>query len=517
MTSTDINYYFELTRNFEPIETGDSFHVSHEIYHIGNEKITLYWASGSNSFEPDQIKVEPWVEEMPKNRTLISDLENKTGKKVLVKGWVSQWRELKKMSFVILRDMTGYCQVIVPKDICRSLLSESVIEIVGEVKQTNQSNDFSLEIFAESLTVISEAEVLPFPISREIDAPPFNTLNIHRPLTLRKEKERCIFKIQAEFISAFRDFFDRKGFTEINSTKISASGLEGGADMFTVDYFGTPMYLTQSPQFYKQTMVGVFERVFEVGKVYRAEGSNTNRHLSEFIGLDIEMGFINSAQDIMNIEEEMLNYIFYKLYDNRSKELKYLNIDFKPENDNYLYFKSTPGIVLPKIPRISYNELFSILDIEGELRLYAHMYQNGINSEIEKWIGDYAKIKFNSDFVFIYGYPLNEKPFYTMPSQETILNEGKEFLTESFDLIYKGVEITSGGQRIHNYKQLVESIKSKGLNPDNFDSYLMPFKYGMPPHGGFGIGLERILKQMLNLQTADEASLIPRTKEKFIH
>ena len=320
MKINDINYYFELTKNFEPIESGSSLHMCHEIYHIGEEKITLYWTLDSNSVEPNDIQVE-LIEKCPKIRTLISNLENKIGEKVLIKGWVSQWRELKKMSFVILRDMSGYCQVVVPKDICRSLLVESVIEVVGEVKETKQSNDFSLEIFVDNLNIISESEVLPFPISREIDAPPFNTLNQYRPLTLRKEKERCIFKIQSEVIYAFRKFLNKRGFTEINSTKISAAGLEGGADMFTVDYFGTPMYLTQSPQFYKQTMVGVFERVFEVGKVYRAEGSNTNRHLSEFIGLDIEMGFIDSVQDIMNIEEQLLNYIFYSIYENCSKEL----------------------------------------------------------------------------------------------------------------------------------------------------------------------------------------------------
>jgi nondiscriminating aspartyl-tRNA synthetase len=502
MTSTSNYYYYELTRNFQPIEIGDSFHVSHEVYHIGDEKITLYWSIDSSSDIPDLVEVEPWKEILPIHRTFISDLDQKINKKVLLKGWVSQWRELKKFSFLILRDKTGYSQVIIPKDLCRSLSIESVVEIIGEVKEANQSNDFGVEVLAQKLDIISESETLPFPISREEDIPPFNTLNQFRPLTLRKEKERCIFKIQSVIISAFRDFLNNNGFTEIQSTKLSAAGLEGGSDMFTVDYFGTPMFLTQSPQFYKQTMVGVFERVFEIGKVYRAEGSNTNKHLSEFIGLDIEMGFIKSAEDVMSMEEALLKFIFNRVQTTCVKQLNYLNIDLNQ---------------VKPIPRITYNELFAILETQGELRLHAHMYQHGINSEIEKWVGDYAKNKFDSDFVFIYKYPLNEKPFYTMPSDETILNEGTEFLTESFDLLYKGVEITSGGQRIHNYTQLVESIKSKGLNPDNFESYLMPFKYGMPPHGGFGIGLERVLKCMLNLQTADEASLIPRTREKFIH
>lgn len=501
-------YWFKLTRNLEPIEVSDSLHIYSETYKVENDKVTLYWAiDGSDSIYPDKVMIESWQEPVPKKRTFIKNLTEFVGEKVLVKGWVSQWRELKKMSFLILRDSTGYSQVVVSKDLCKSLSPESVVEIVGTVKTANQSTDYEVEIMAEKFTILSEAEVLPFPIYREEDIPPFNTLNQYRPLTLRKEKERCIFKIQSVILQEFRYFLSARNFTEINSTKISAAGLEGGSDMFKVDYYGEAMFLTQSPQFYKQMMVGVFERVFEVGKVYRAEGSNTNRHLAEFIGLDVEMGFINSVQDIMDLEESLLHYIFIQVFNTCQKELKYLNIDLN----------SPIKTVKQAIPRISYNQLFSILEEENELRLHSQLNLIGINSEIEKWLGDYVKTKFNSDFVFIYGYPIDEKPFYTMPSNETILNDGYNFLSESFDLLYKGVEITSGGQRIHNYQQLVDSIESKHLDPTNFESYLMPFKYGMPPHGGFGLGLERLLKQMLNLQSADEASLIVRTKDKFIH
>ena len=226
-------------------------------------------------------------------RTLIKELKNSVGQKVLLKGWVSQWRELKKFSFLILREGTGYCSIIVDKNIVSSLLPETVIEVIGTVKEHKESKYGGIELTAESIKVISVTDVIPFPISREEDAPPFNTLNLFRPLTLRKEKERCIFKIQSEILNLFREFMRGHNFVEINSTKLSASGLEGGSEMFETDYFGERMCLTQSPQFYKQMMVGVYENVFEVGKVYRAEGSNTNKHLEEYVGLDFEMGFID--------------------------------------------------------------------------------------------------------------------------------------------------------------------------------------------------------------------------------
>lgn len=483
----DKHYWYELTRNFQPVETGNSLHVYHETYRIKNDKITFYWAIDSD--EADfELEIKPWEDKL--NRVLSKNLSNKIGQKVLLKGWVSQFRELKKMSFLILRDRAGYCQVFIPKNINISLLSETVVEIIGTVKEETQCRYDGVEVVAEEISIISKAEVLPFPISREEGIPPFNTLNLFRPLTLRKEKERCIFRIHSEITTAFRNYLRYRGFTEINSTKLSAAGLEGGADMFNVDYFGENMFLTQSPQFYKQMMVGVYERVFEIGKVYRAEGSNTNKHLSEFIGLDFEMGFINSVDEVMQMEEDVLKHIFKHLNENCKYELEYLGI-----NLNWI-----------NIPRLTYSEVVDILDKKMDFRLQ----EVGLNTQAEKLISEYVKSNYKSDFVFITKYPLSERPFYAMPS-----NDG--FSSETFELLYKGTEITSGGQRIHNYDELISSIKGKGLDPDNFESYLMPFKYGMPPHGGMGLGLERLMKQMLDLQVADEASLIPRTKDKFIH
>lgn len=241
--------------------------------------------------------------------------------------------------------------------------------------------------------------------------------------------------------------------------------------------------MTQSPQFYKQMMVSSFERVFEVGKVYRAEGFNTSRHLTEFTGLDFEMGFIESVYDIMDMEEKCLFEIFQIIKNNYSKELEQLNVELNWNGE---------------IPRITY---FSALEIVKNYGL------NSLNAEAEHIIGEYIKETTNSDFVFITNYPLCERPFYAMPSENG--------LSETFDLLYKGVEITSGGQRIHLYEPLVEAIRAKGFNPESFEDYLMPFKYGIPPHGGMGIGLERLVKQMLNLNSITESSLIPRTKNKI--
>jgi nondiscriminating aspartyl-tRNA synthetase len=423
-------------------------------------------------------------------RTNINELNAHVGETVLIKGWVSQFRKLSKISFIILRERTGYCQVIVPKEVFfETIHSESVVEIVGTVKAEPQSKYNGLEIVVEKITIVSSAEVLPFPISRE-EGVPFNTLNTYRPLTLRKEQERCIFKIQSEIIWAYREYLRSQGFTEIQSTKLSAAGLEGGSEMFEINYFGEKMYLTQSPQFYKQMMVGVYERVFEVGKVYRAEGSNTNKHLTEFVGFEFEMGFIESVEEVMQMEENVLEHIFNHLNVVCKSELSHLSIELK----------------FNPIPRVTYSEAIEIIKREHGIT-----YEKvGLSTEAERLIGEYILKTQGSEFVFITKYPLSERPFYAMPSPE-------EGMSETFELLYKGMEITSGGQRIHNYEQLVKSIEAKGLNPEAFESYLMAFKYGMPTHGGMGIGVERVLKQMLNLNTAEEASLIPRTKERYSH
>lgn len=312
------------------------------------------------------------------------------GQEVTVKGWVYQFRKLGKMSFLVLRERTGYIQVFIPKGIINETLHiESVVEVTGTVKTEPQSKYNGIEIVANTVTVISSAEILPFPINHAEGAPevPFPTQYKFRPLTLRGEKERAIFKIQSEVIFAFREYFKYNGFTEIQSSKISASGLEGGSNLFELNYFGEKMFLTQSPQFYKQMMCGVYERVFEVGKVYRAEGSSTNNHLSEYVGLDIEMGFIENFNEVMSTEEGFFEYLFAYLNNVCSEELALFNVN---------------ELSMVSIPRLTYNE---VIDIVAKKYNVSGV---GINSEVERLISEYVKETYNSEFVFITHYPIEE-------------------------------------------------------------------------------------------------------------
>lgn len=417
-------------------------------------------------------------------RTYIKELNENIGKKVTVKGHAYIIRNVGSISFVILREFTGLCQLVFNERL-EKLTPESVIEVSGLVKENPESKYAGIEIVVEEMKIISLAETLPFTINKK-EIVSAAILNKKKAVSLRRLRERYIFKIQSEIIYAFREYLRSQGFTEIQSTKLSAAGLEGGGNLFEVNYFGNKIYLTQSPQFYKQMMVGVYERVFEVGKVYRAEGSDSNRHLTEFIGLDFEMGFIENVEEIMLMEQETLRFIFEHLGKVCAEELCHFGV-------------SLPNIGR-QIPMISYSELISKIGSYNRV---------GLNAEMEKKIGEYVKKEYNSEFVFVTKYPLSERPFYAMPSTEGF--------SETFELLYKGMEITTGGQRIHNYNMLIESMNKKGLVSENYEGYLLAFKCGMPPHGGLGIGLERIIMNLLNLSNVQEASLIPRTKESFLN
>lgn len=409
-------------------------------------------------------------------RIMIRELPNYIGMEVCLKGWVQSYRVVSNnLAFLILRERSGETQVLLRKP--EKINIESVLEIVGTVKEESKSRYNNIEVVANKINIISNGQSeLPIPINKSSEISASNNIK-YNPITLRIENRRKIFKVQSELIWAFREFMKFNEFTEIHSTKLVNEGLEGGGNMFEVNYFGNPIYLSQSPQFFKQMMVGVYERVFEVGKVYRAENSNSNRHLSEYVGLDFEMGFISSYEEIMKVEEEMLKYAFS-------------------------HIEESCNIEVPKIesiPRITYSEAIEIIEGKKEL---------GLTNEYEMKIHEYIKETYSSEFVFITEYPINKRPFYTMPS------ENEEF-SKSFELLFRGMEITTGGQRIHNYEKLKESLKSNGLNYEKYEQYLMSFKYGMPPHGGCGIGTERIVKQLMNLNNVSEASLIPRTTSKF--
>lgn len=425
-------------------------------------------------------------------RVTIENLEKYIGEKILIKGWVHRVRKLKAITFIILRDRTGMVQCVVDNNFMdiSSLKLESVISIIGLLKEGNNTlNPF--EVLIENLEVLNEVEEeLPIEINKKELEVNLDTMLNNRVLSLRQEKKHSIFKIQGIIAEGFREFLAKQGFTEIFTPKIVAEGAEGGTDMFEIKYFENKAYLAQSPQFYKQMMVGAgYERVFEIGAVYRAEQHNTNRHLNEYISMDLEMGFIENEEDLMKLEESLLKYIFTKLENEGEKCLKILEVSLPEIKDT--------------IPRLSFSNAIEILkneygktDLEGDL-----------DPESEKLICRYSKEKFGSEFLFLTNYPRRKRPMYTMP-----LGEEE---TRSFDLLFRGLEITTGGQRIHSYNMLIENILYKGLTPENYQGYTNTFKYGMPPHGGLAIGLERLTAQLLGLSNVRETSLFPRDRTRL--
>lgn len=421
------------------------------------------------------------------------------GKEVVLKGWVNARRNMGKIVFLDLRDREGIVQVVgVPAELDEQSLEslkevrpEWVLEIRGIVnergaKQKNPDMPTgAVELLAKEIKILAKAEPLPLDLEDEKIG-----LDIHLdylPLILRAEKYRALFKIQAEIVRGFRDYLIGQGFTEIQAPKIVAASAEGGADVFEVKYLKNKATLAQSPQFYKQIMVGIFERVFAVGNCFRAEQHATTRHLNEFTGLDLEFGMIKDHHDVMDLETEVLRHILDHLDKTVARELKLWNY-IKPE--------------LPeKIPFFKLREAQEIIKKETGVD---HRSEPDLEPGEEKFIGEYAKKKYNSDFVFVTHYPTSKRPMYTYPDEEN-----PEF-TKSFDLLFRGIEITSGGQRINDYEQLVESMKNKDLNPEDFKFYLEAFKYGMPPEGGLGLGLERLTARLLNIDNVKYATLFPR-------
>ncbi|WP_294166854.1 aspartate--tRNA(Asn) ligase [uncultured Clostridium sp.] len=424
-------------------------------------------------------------------RIIVSEINKFIEKKIKVEGWVYRIRKLKEITFLILRDRSGLVQCVIEnKSINTDNINiESVVSVVGEVMiSKNALNPF--EILIEEINIISESEELPIEINKkDYNANLETTLN-NRAISLRHEKVNSVFKIQNIIVQSFREFLIEKGFTEIFTPKIVSEGAEGGTQLFKIKYFEKTAYLAQSPQFYKQMMVGAgFERVFEVAHVYRAEEHNTSRHLNEYVSMDLEFGFIEDEYEIMNLEEELIKYILNSVEEKGKKYLELLNANLPRIHGS--------------IPKIELKEAIKII----EAKYNKKGLEGDLDPEGEKLICKYAKEELSCDFIFITNYPRKKRPMYTMPLGE----EG----TRSFDLLFRGVEITTGGQRIHNYNMLINSMKEKGLNPNDYEGYTEIFKYGMPKHGGLAIGLERIIAQLLNLNNIREATLIPRDRTRI--
>ncbi len=420
----------------------------------------------------------------------IAEVPQLIGKEVELRGWVNTIRNHKKIVFLDLRDASGVVQVVGDARFA-SLSPETVISIKGLVKARPEKlinpklKTGTVEIEARLFTVLGKAKELPFDIGKEDLDVTLPVLLDYRSLTLRHPKVREIFKVQETIVQTFRSTMSGQGFTEVQAPTIVATATEGGAEVFPVSYFGTKAYMAQSPQFYKQILVSIFEKVFTVAHAYRAEPSVTTRHLTEYVGLDVEMGFIDSWTELMDTAEHLLKKIFEAV-------------------------QSKHGIPVPKIelsiPRVKLTEAKEIIfkRTGRDIRKEPDLDPEG-EREISKW----ALETHGSELVFVTHYPTKKRPMYTHPDPDNPEE------TLSFDLIGKGQEWITGGQRIHDYDTLVANIKKWGQNPDNFEiPYLQAFKYGMPPEGGFCLGLERITMNILGLANIREASLFPRDMER---
>ncbi|WMJ89502.1 aspartate--tRNA(Asn) ligase [Anaerocolumna sp. MB42-C2] len=415
------------------------------------------------------------------------------GKEIKIKGAVHTVRDMSEFSFVVLRRYDGLVQCVyeegkISEFNSKDLREGATVEVTGLVNREERApGGFEIRILAiRLLSEPAKDSTMPIPISKWKLKTSLETKLSLRPISLRNVRERAIFKIQEGLVRGFRDFMFSQHFTEIRTPKIVAGNAEGGANVFKLEYFGKKAFLAQSPQFYKQTMVGVYDRVFEASPVFRAEKHNTTRHLNEYTSLDFEMGYIDGFEDIMDMEAAMLKHTFQFLTEEYAKEIKLL------------------GITLPdvtNIPAVRFDEAKRLVSEKYERKI-RNPYD--LEPEEEILIGRYFKEEYNSDFVFVTHYPSKKRPFYAMddPSDTKF--------TLSFDLLFKGMEITTGGQRIHSYEDQVAKMAARGMDPNDFTNFLMIHKHGMPPHGGLGIGLERLTMRLLDEQNVRETTLFPR-------
>ncbi len=423
---------------------------------------------------------------------------NKNGD-IEIKGWAENVRNLGGLAFITLRDINGKYQITVSKNSNSELFeklpdikAESVLEVVGE-KKNNEKAVNGYEIIPKKLEILTVAEQpVPLNLSEKVQSSLDKELDF-RFLSLRKPKTAAIFKIQSTVSNAITKFFEDNGFYQIHSSKIISQATEGGANVFQIIYFDRTAFLAQSPQFYKQMMMAAgFEKVFEIGPVFRAEPHHTSRHLTEYTSVDLEMSFINSYEDVMTVMENLMVRIFKEVKERNRKDLELYGIELEE--------LKTP------FPRITIKEAAEILKKYGN-----KLKDDGdIDPEGERIMGQYVKEKYGSDFFFLTEFPWSIAQFYHMKK------EGNEDVTNRADLIYKGLEITTLAQREHRYDVLIKQLNEKNLDPEKFKFYTDFFRYGVPPHGGSGTGLERIVKQMLNLENVAEATLLPRTPDRLV-
>lgn len=419
----------------------------------------------------------------PPIRTLSSELATVTpGTHVTLQGWVHRRRELAAVSFLVLRDRSGLAQVVV-KDGFAIPPEETTVSVVG-IATTNPQAPGGIEITSPVITPLTDdADTPPFELWRPSLSATLPTLLDHAPIAWRHPAQRVKWELAAAALRGFRTTLDGLGFTEVQTPKFVESATESGANVFEVDYFGRPAYLAQSPQFFKQQLVGVFERVYEVGPVFRAEPHDTVRHLAEYVSLDVELGFIRDHRDVLVVLREVLAGMVAAA------------APLAPR----------AGIALPvvpaEIPVIHFPEALALVGAPAD--------EPDLAPEHERALGAWALETHGSDFLAVEGYPMAKRPFYTHPwSRPGSTSEGS--WSNSFDILFRGLELVTGGQRLHRYADYVAAITARGESPEAYSAYLQSFRHGMPPHGGFAIGLERFVGRLVEAQNIREVTLFPR-------
>ncbi len=411
---------------------------------------------------------------------------------VRLQGWIYRLRALGKTAFVILRDCTGEAQCVIASEALKklSLKMEDVVEIQGMARaEARSKTGYEIEI-SEIRVLNRAAQNLPFHSAAQVESVGLETLIQYRPLALRTEAVGDIFRVQAALLASFRDALNRRRFTEIITSKIVGGGTEGGTNLFEIKYFDRIAYLAQSPQFYKEHGVAGFERVYETGHVYRAEPHASSRHLTEYYSLDVEFGFIEGPEDVIQLEREILTDMFDSLNRTHEKVIKKHRTDWLPSMLN--------------VPCWEFDDCLEILRKEfGRADL-----TDDLDPEAERQLCQRAQRDTGIPAVFVLGFPLAARPFYTAP-------RGSRGAASSFDLLFQGIEITTGGQRLHTRRDLEAALRARGIDPANFESHLAMFDLGMPPHGGFAIGLERLTCQVMNLPNVRQAVLYPRDRYKL--
>ena len=431
------------------------------------------------------------------SRTLASQLKHHVGERVQVKGWLHALRKMGEVNFLLVRDRTGLIQVVTSTDDLEpldGLQMESVIEVEGEVVVAPNAPG-GYELYHNKVRVITPVTApLPFSLNKNRIRANQPTFLDHAVIGWRHLKQRAILRLAAGVMRGFREVLHSRDFVEIQTPKLVASATESGANVFAVDYFGQRAYLAQSPQFYKQIMVGVFERVYEVGPVFRAEKHSTRRHLNEYVSLDVEFGFIEDHFTVMALLTDLMRGILEHLRTHHADDLALLGTRLPDVGETIPHIHITDAQQM-------LAEHYSMSDALGAPDL---------TPEHERLLGQWAKGTHGSDYLYVTGYPMVKRPFYTHPDPE------RPEYSNSFDLLFRGTELVTGGQRLHRYEDYIAAAKAYGYETAPFRTYFEAFKHGMPPHGGFAIGLERFLMQLLQMENVRLVSLFPRDMRRLI-